>query len=277
MDIDAAQAAGTTNGTPAVSFENVTVRLETVTILDRVTAHAPLGSSTAIVGPNGAGKTTLLMAVLGQVPHTGVVHLARGRDGHAPRIGYVPQRLTFDRGLPMTVLEFLTMGLRRVPLWLGAGRRAKERARGLLAEVRATELEARRMGVLSGGELQRVLLALALERDPDLLVLDEPDAGVDFRGEQILCELLESLRAMRGFTQLLVSHDLAIVTAHATHVICLNRTVCGEGPPSEALRPDVLEATFGIHRGLPHPHGLPQVSGGHGADCDCEEEKQGKA
>ena len=234
----------------AVRFDKVSVELSGVSILDRVSARVPRGSSTAVVGPNGAGKTTLLLCLLRQVSYSGAVIVSAPAGGRAPRIGYVPQRLAFDRGMPLTVLEFLVLGRQRLPLWLGMRRRHREPARALLAAVNVGHLERQPLGALSGGELQRVLLALALQQEPDLLVLDEPTAGVDFRGEQIFCELLEGLRRERGFTQLMVSHDLATVMAHATHVICLNRRVAGEGPPATTLTSEILTATYGLHMGV---------------------------
>jgi zinc transport system ATP-binding protein len=128
----------------------------------------------------------------------------------------------------------------------------------MLRAVGVENLANRHLGTLSGGEQQRVLLALALQEHPELLILDEPASGVDFHGEQILCALLDRLRIEHGFTQLMVSHDLALVTAHADHVICLNRKVVGEGSPQQVLTPGVLEATFGIHLGLPDPRRLPE-------------------
>ena len=171
----------------AATFSGVSVAFEGVSILDAVTATVPRGGCTAVVGPNGAGKTTLLMALLGQVPVQGEVRIAPLPDGRAPRIGYVPQRLQFDRGLPLTVGDFLVMGMQRSPLWWGIRSRHRTAARELLRAVRAEPLERRRLGALSGGELQRVLLALALQRDPDLLVLDEPAAGVDVQGGYLFC------------------------------------------------------------------------------------------
>jgi len=250
----------------AVAFENVSVTLQGIDILKSVTAHVPFGSWTAVVGPNGAGKTSLILALLGQIPISGAVHIAGKADGHRMRVGYVPQRLSFDRGMPLTVMEFLVMGLQRVPLWFGAGKHYQARARELLEAVHAGYLAKRRLGALSGGELQRVLLGLALEQEPQLLVLDEPASGVDIRGEQIFCKLLETLHKARGFTQLVVSHDLSMVTAHATHVICLNHGVTGEGPPREVLTPKVLAATFGPHMGLADSRALPDANppcGGH--------------
>ena len=253
-------------GEAAVAFDRVTVALEGVSILDGVSASVPRGGSTAVVGPNGAGKTTLLLALLGQVPHAGSIRIAPVAGGGAPRIGYVPQRLQFDRGLPLTVMDFLVMGRQRRPLWLGSSPGPRAAARGLLESVRAEPLADRLLGALSGGELQRVLLALALQQEPDLLVLDEPSAGVDMQGGIVFCELLERLRRERGFTQLMVSHDLAMVTHHATHAILINRAFVAEGPPRDVLTPRNLSAVFGLHMGLVDARAMPNGQ----AACSCE-------
>jgi zinc transport system ATP-binding protein len=250
----------------AVAFEDVTVVLGGNTILDHVTASVPRGSCTAIVGPNGAGKTTLLLALLKQLAYSGRIRITCDAEGH-PRIGYVPQRLQFDRGLPITVLEFMAMGWQRSPLWFGVRRTYKERALDLLEAVKVEALAQRKLGALSGGEIQRVLLALALGQNPDVLVLDEPAAGVDFQGEYVFCELLEALRGEWGFTQLMVSHDLATVTHHATHVICLNRKVAAEGPPRETLTRENLAAIFGLHMGLVDGRTLPDEGADRDSSC----------
>lgn len=230
-----------------IEFKEVTVIRSGVTILENVTASVPRGSSTAIVGPNGAGKTTLLMTLLKQIPYQGEIEIKHGAK--LPRIGYVPQRLTFDRGIPLTVLEFMVMGIQRLPLWLGIRKSNRTAAMALLASVRSEKLSERRLGALSGGELQRVLLALAMQQEPELLVLDEPAAGVDLHGEHLFCELLEKLRNEQQFTQLMVSHDLGTVSHHASHVICLNREVAAEGSPQEVLTPETLSKVFGVHMG----------------------------
>ncbi|MFH1964426.1 MAG: metal ABC transporter ATP-binding protein [Acidobacteriota bacterium] len=232
----------------AVTVADVSVVRGEATILESITARVPHGGNTAIIGPNGAGKTTLLLALLGQSDYTGEI-LFSGSPLR-PRIGYVPQRFSFDRGLPVTVLEFLVMGLQRRPLWLGVGKKYQERACELLEAVHARGIAGLNLGSLSGGEMQRVLLALALQQDPELLVLDEPSAGVDVKGEKVFCELLEELGRKWGFTQLIVSHDLATVTHHATHVICLNRKVLAEGPPDQVLTTGILKSLFGIHMGV---------------------------
>ncbi len=251
-----------TNGA-TVMFENVTVTIGGNSILDGISARVPEGSCTAIVGPNGAGKTTMLLALLGEVPYTGGIRISRRDEGRHLRIGYVPQRLQFDLGMPLTVLEFMVMGWQRSPLWFGVRRVYRERALELLASVKVDGLERRRIGALSGGEMQRVLLALALGQEPDLLVLDEPASGVDFQGEHVFCELLDKLRCEHGFTQLMVSHDLPTVTHHATHVICLNRKVAAEGSPREVLTAETLTAIFGIHMGLVDSRALPN------GKCSC--------
>jgi zinc transport system ATP-binding protein len=254
----------------AVAFDAVTVVLGGVPILDMVTAIVPRGGCTAIVGPNGSGKTTLLLALLGQIPYTGGIYITRKPGGETPRIGYVPQRLVFDRGLPMTVMDFMVMGRQRLPLWFGRRAGHQHQARALLAAVRAEGVASRQVGALSGGEMQRVLLALALQQEPDLLILDEPAAGVDFQGEQILCELLDSLRLQHAFTQLIVSHDLATVTHHSTYVICLNRKVLAAGPPQQVLTSETLTATFGLHMGLVASRAMPEAGPGCTAPCCAE-------
>ena len=254
----------------AVTFDDVTVVLGGSTILDGVSAGVPRGSCTAIVGPNGAGKTTMLLALLGEVPCKGSVGVARAGGGRRLRIGYVPQRLQFDRGMPVTVLEFMVMGRQRSPLWFGVRRRHRERAVDLLASVKIAGLEGRRIGALSGGEMQRVLLALALGQEPDLLVLDEPASGVDVQGGLIFCELLEKLRVERGFTQLMVSHDLPTVTHHASHVICLNRNVVAEGSPRDVLTHETLAALFGLHMGLVDRRALAGGMGDGASPCAVE-------
>ena len=238
---------------PAVTFEDVGIVRDGVAILESISASIPRGSATAIIGPNGAGKTTLLLALLGQIDYSGQIRI-QSTDG-PPRIGYVPQRMDFDRGMPLTVMEMMVMGLQRRPLWLGSSKRLKQQAKEMLESVKAEQLAGRRLGALSGGELQRVLLALAIQQDPEILILDEPVAGVDIGGENLLCELLEQLRSRRGFTQIMVTHDLSLVAAHATDVICLNRRVHGAGPVATTLTDEVLAATFGIHLGLAHFHG----------------------
>ena len=246
------------DNSPAIVFDHVSVTRSGLNILDHVNATIPRGSWTVLIGPNGAGKTTLLLALLGEVGYRGRIELGGGKG---LRIGYVPQKLAVDRGMPFTVAEFLAMGIQKRPLWLGISRSAKEEAAHLLDMVHASHIRKRRVGTLSGGEMQRVLLALALQQKPELLVLDEPSAGVDFEGGRLFCELLEDLRSSQGFTQIMVSHDLGMVAHHATCVICLKRRVIAQGSPRDILTGPVLQSLFGMHMGLicaeSHMHSAP--------------------
>ena len=247
--------------TPAIVFDHVSVTRSGLHILDNVNATIPRGSWTVLIGPNGAGKTTLLHALLGEVNYRGRIELGGGKG---LRIGYVPQKLSLDRGMPFTVAEFLAMGIQKRPLWLGLSRRSREEAAHLLEMVHATHILKRRVGTLSGGEMQRVLLSLALQQKPELLVLDEPSAGVDFEGGRLFCELLEDLRSTQGFTQIMVSHDLGMVAHHATCVICLKRRIVAQGAPRDVLTGPVLQSLFGMHMGLicaeSHTHIVPTLA-----------------
>lgn len=226
---------------PTVRFEHVCVQAAGRVILEDVDAVAPAGSATVLLGPNGAGKTTLLHCLLGETTYTGHIVLEGGR-----RIAHVPQQLVVERGLPLSVREFLALGGQRRPLWLGVSTEARQRGRRLLESVDAAGLERRRLGELSGGELRRVLLAAALGHNPDLLVLDEAEAGVDVHGERLFWEVLDAARRERGFTLLMVSHNLPLAAHYATHVICLKRRVLAGGTPRETLTAQLLLALFGV-------------------------------
>jgi zinc transport system ATP-binding protein len=178
-----------------------------------------------VIGPNGAGKTSLVRLLLGLVaPDTGTV---RRREGL--RIGYAPQRFDLVPAIPMTVLRFLRLG----------GAHTAGAAEAVLAEVGASALGGSQLTDLSGGELQRVVLARALLRNPDLLVLDEPVRGVDYVGEAEMYALIARLRTDRGLGVLLVSHDLHVVMASSDRVICINRHICCSGRPAAvALSPE---------------------------------------
>ena len=226
---------------PAVRFEHVGVRAGGRSILENVDAVAPAGGATVLMGPNGAGKTTLLHCLLGERAYSGRIVLEGGQ-----RVAHVPQQLVVERGLPLTVREFLALGAQRRPLWLGVSAAARLRGRALLETVDAADLEEQRLGDLSGGELRRVLLAAALGHDPDLLVLDEAEAGVDVHGERLFWEVLDAARRERGFTLIMVSHNLPLAAHYATHVICLDRRVLAQGPPRKTLTAPLLLSLFGV-------------------------------
>ena len=221
------------------------------------------GEVTALIGPNGAGKSTLLKAIAGLIPHTGVIEFCTENTCGAgrPRIGYVPQYLDFDRGTPITVLDFLSIKEQRRPLWFGHKKESINAAKDGLAWVGASRLLDKPLGGLSGGEMQRVMLAFALLGRPDVILMDEPVSGVDASGEEIFLELLRKLQSEKHFTVVLVSHDLSIVSSHADHVICLNRTVRGQGKTMEVLTPENIARLFGAHSAIHyHPGEEPGTS-----------------
>ena len=231
----------------AVQIENVSIRVGETVILQDVNAHIPVGSSTAIVGPNGAGKTSLTLAILGQMSYKGQITFPGCKNPLKPRFGFVPQKLQFDRDMPITVQDYLLAGMQRRPLFFGASASAKQKVAEILEELECEKLLNRIFGALSGGEIQRILLAQALLTEPEILVLDEPTAGVDFKGGQICCELLRKIREDRGFTQIMISHDLATVAAHAAHVIILKNNIIAQGHPAEVLTEKNLRKAFGLH------------------------------
>lgn len=237
----------------ALRLQNVSVTLGGVQILTNVSFEPAVGQLNAVIGPNGAGKTTLLRAILGLVPFTGTIALGQDRHGRPLRLAYVPQRLDFDHGMPLSVEDLLCGGLQRRPLWLGHSRGARRLGREQLARVGGGDWGGRRVGQLSGGELQRVLLALALTSEPDILLLDEPVSGVDIAGEELFCDLLGSLQKEGRYTMLLVSHDLSIVTRHAQYILCLNQTVQCQGATIETLTAENLRALY-QHGGALYGH-----------------------
>jgi zinc transport system ATP-binding protein len=257
-----------------LEIRNLSVRAGGMEILSGIDADIRCGEVTALVGPNGAGKTTLLLAILGLVRYTGEIRFCRAAEHGegAPRIGYVPQRLDFDRNAPMTVLDFLALSSQRYPVVFGHSARSKRSARETLARVGVDHLISRPLGKLSGGELQRILLALALRDDPDILLLDEPVSGADLSGEGLFCEFLGQIHSESRFSLLLVSHDLSVVGRHADRVICLNRRIICQGATTEMLTPENLEAMYGSgahlvsHRPADGRGHLPPPAAGGGED-----------
>jgi zinc transport system ATP-binding protein len=214
---------------PLIEASGIAVRIGRHELLSGVDLELSPGEILSLIGPNGAGKTTLVRVLLG------ILRPTRGGVERRPGlvVGYVPQRLQVDPTLPLSARRFLT---------LGGGRRARGRPGAALAEVGAAHLESALMSELSGGEFQRVTLARALSRDPDLLILDEPAQGVDFNGQLELYALIERVREQRGCGVLLVSHDLHVVMAATDRVICLNRHVCCAGRPEAVSRhPEYLQ------------------------------------
>lgn len=218
-------------------------------ILKDVNLHIHCGDLTALIGPNGAGKSTLLKAMLGEIPHTGeltFLDVKNQRTGR-PLIGYVPQKLDFDSSSPTSVFDLFASAHSNLPVWLLHSKQVRERALQGLRRVQADHLVNRRLGALSGGELQRVLLALALDPVPDLLLLDEPVSGIDQPGLQLFYKIVSELRKNYDLSIILVSHDLSLVAQYADRVVYLNnKTVECCGTPEEVFADSRVVDMFGI-------------------------------
>lgn len=234
-------------GLHCLKISNISVQADGHTLLTDVNLHVHCGELTAIVGRNGAGKTTLLKAVLGEIPHTGSVefsgHNGTPVAGGKPRIGYVPQSLAIDRHTPATVCDMLLSLTDRYPVFFPKRRKTVEKFRAHLARFRAADLLDQPIGRLSGGELQRVLLAAATLPTPDLLILDEPVSGVDHAGLKELYELLNTLKE-EDMVILLVSHDLEYVRSHADKVVLLDKTVQAFGTPDHVFATEAFRTAF---------------------------------
>ena len=230
-------------------IENLEVTLNRQRVLEDITLHLHCGELTTLVGPNGAGKSMLLKAILGEVPHGGDIHFlpvgGHGRED-APVIGYLPQQLDFDRDSPVNVHDLFATAVSRCPVAVWYSRGTRRAALESLRYVEAEHLIDRRLGQLSGGELQRVLLALSLTPVPNLLLLDEPVSGVDVAGRDLFYRTVSDLRRRFDLSILMVSHDLAGVTTVSDRIVFLNRRVVCLGRPAEVLANPELRRTFGL-------------------------------
>jgi ABC-type Mn2+/Zn2+ transport system ATPase subunit len=234
----------------ALEVENLCVKADSRHLIENITFSVEEGRVVAIIGPNGAGKTTLIKAILGLIPYdSGIVklfgHPFKQINSHT-KVGYVPQRLEFDRTFPLTVAELLHFTV--PPLYafpFRKRRREGEHIERLLKTVGVQDLKDRSVGSLSGGELQRVMIAKAIVNEPRLLFLDEPASGVDIEGQERFHDLVRRLNKEKGLTVILISHDLNVVYRFADDVLCLNRRLVCSGRPEETLTDEVIKSVYG--------------------------------
>jgi zinc transport system ATP-binding protein len=226
----------------ALEVRDLAVRLGGTDVIRGVTFNLPRASCLAVIGPNGAGKTVLLRTLIGALPHAGKIAWAPDAV-----LGYVPQKLDIDRDLPLNGRDFL-----RAKAAL-AGSSGTMQAEALRSVGLAEEALSTLIGNMSGGQFQRLLIAFALLGSPNVLLLDEPAAGIDAPGQAQLNEVLHRLQESHAMTVLLVSHDLSVVYRYADYVLCLGRHGACFGPPRSALTPEALQEVYGQPLGF-HVH-----------------------
>lgn len=232
----------------AIEVSNLSVSLGGQKILSDMSFEIKKGELVAIIGPNGAGKTTLLRAMLELVPHKGKIKILDGTlEENLTRIAYVPQKFNFDHTFPLTVNEFLHLYLKE--------KNNKEAIEWSLKEVELTSHKDKKIGNLSGGQMQRLLIARALLGEPKILFLDEPTSGVDLQGEKSFFEIIKHLNEDHGVTIVVVSHEINMVYKFATQIICLNRDLICFGEPKLAITNEVLSKLYGDDVSFrPHQH-----------------------
>lgn len=231
-------------------IQDLTVKIGNDVILDKIHLHAHCGEIIGLIGPNGAGKSTLLKTILGYQEYTGTIAFSiPGQRNRKPAIGYVPQSPNFDPGDPLTVCDLFSCCMSKRPVFLGSSKLMVAKVKECLSRVSAEELINRRVGALSGGELQRVLLALALEPVPNILILDEPLSGVDVEGIHALMDMLDEIRQTYDLSILMTTHDFATLDTYMDQVILLNQQILIQGTPKEVLSSKPFLQAFHIKGG----------------------------
>ncbi len=229
-----------------IQVNNLGVKKGKDTLLRDVSFHLHCGELTAIIGVNGAGKTTLVKSVLGEIHHEGTVSFQshEGKKLNKITIGYVPQHIEFDRFAPVSVEDFLMVGRTSAPVCFSRKKSVSMQLDEVLSKVGCEDLKKRKLGELSGGELQRVMLANALFPLPELLILDEPVSGVDVTGSEKFYEAILDLKKNYHIAIAMVTHDLGIVKEYADKVILINKTVVKDGTPENVFESDEFKCIF---------------------------------
>ena len=233
--------------TPAISVKHLTVILDDQTIIDDISFDVPRGQTTAIIGPNGAGKSVLVKSILGLLPSQhGTVQILGTDHKHyrkiASQVSYIPQSIEVDKNFPLTVRGLFLL---KSPQRFGMSSVEEQRMNTLLKLVSMTKATTDRLNTLSGGQIQRVLLAYSLVNKPTILILDEPAAGIDISGQETIYALLQRIQEQRKLTLLLISHELDVVMRYANQVLCLNKKLLCAGLPREVLSNELLTEMYG--------------------------------
>ncbi len=242
---------GTCGHSCCLRIQDLSVKIGSDPILKNVNLHAHCGELIALIGPNGAGKSTLLKAILGQQAYNGIISFSvPGSRNRKPKIGYVPQSPAFDPGDPVSVADLFVCCMSKRPAFLGLSKAMRQKILECLERVHGEDLIDKRVGTLSGGELQRVLLALALEPIPNILILDEPLSGVDVEGMETLMDMLDEIRQTYDLSILMTTHDFALLPRYANQVVLVDHGIVCQGTPREVLDSDAFREVFHRKGGL---------------------------
>lgn len=226
-------------------IQDLSVKIGHDAILRNVNMHLHCGQIIALIGPNGAGKSTLLKAVLGEREYDGVISFSvPGQRNRSAIIGYVPQSPAFDPGDPVTVADLFACCMSRRPAFFGLSKNFRAHVLTCLERVHGEDLINKRVGTLSGGELQRVLLALALDPIPNILILDEPLSGVDVEGMETLMDMLDELRQDYDLSILMTTHDFGMLPRYADTVVLIDHAVIAQGSAEEVLDSEGFRQVF---------------------------------
>ena len=233
-----------------LEVKNFSVNLDHEKILEDISFTVKRGEALAIIGPNGAGKTVLFRTLLGLVPHRGMVEWSKG-----VRIGYVPQKFFVEKSFPITVKEFFLLKAKR--FWIPEKKFVAHLEHELALVGLRKDILIKPLNELSGGQLQRILISWAMLNHPDVLLFDEPTAGIDVGAEETIYTILHKLQEERGTTILLISHDLNIVYRYADNVLCVNKAMICHGKPEDVLSPKELSHIYGEGGFYHHPSNEP--------------------
>lgn len=234
-------------GLHCTKINNISVNISGQEILKNVSIHVHCGQLTVIIGRNGAGKSTLLKAILGEVEHSGNIVFTDMKDNRTKKIkiGYVPQKINVERHMPTTVYDLFASCISDIPVSLKKDKKLYKEIKEQLNIFGADELIDKSIGELSGGELQRVLIAIATKPIPNLLILDEPVSGIDENGTRSFYKILQELKNKYDMSIILVSHDFELTKQYADKVILLDKEVIKEGTPEQVFESLEFKCKFG--------------------------------
>ena len=234
-------------GLHCTKINNISVNISGQEILKNVSIHVHCGQLTVIIGRNGAGKSTLLKAILGEVEHSGNIVFTDMKDNRTKKIkiGYVPQKINVERHMPTTVYDLFASCISDIPVFLKKDKKLYKEIKEQLNIFGADELIDKSIGELSGGELQRVLIAIATKPIPNLLILDEPVSGIDENGTRSFYKILQELKNKYDMSIILVSHDFELTKQYADKVILLDKEVIKERTPEQVFESLEFKCKFG--------------------------------